>query len=276
MSTHEWRGAGKASLDRARAELDARTRAPRAQPGRIGADLESAAVLLDEQVSLRRALTDPGASGRDKAQLIEALLRGRVGSDALSVLVGMVRGRWSGPRDLADAIAELADTADLVAAERDGAPDRVEDELFDLVDIIRRQPALRQVLDDRFIAGAAKESLVRELLGHRVHPVTEVLVLRSVARPRGLPVEVRLGDCGRLAARRRDRLAAVVSCAVPLDGESRRRLENALRGIYGRPVRVHAAVDPSVIAGLRIRVGDEVIDGTLAARVAGARHRLSA
>ena len=45
-------------------------------------------------------------------------------------MAGLARSRWSAPRDLADAVAELAIRADLAVAERDGRLDEVEDELF--------------------------------------------------------------------------------------------------------------------------------------------------
>ena len=58
-------------------------------------------------------------------------------------------------------------------------------------------------------------------------------------------------------------LHAVVSSAAPLDPADARRIERALTGRFGKPVRLEPVHDPEILGGLVIRVGDQVIDDSV-------------
>jgi len=64
-----------------------------------------------------------------------------------------------------------------------------------------------------------------------------------------------------------------VRSAVPLEQSEKDRLARALAGIYGHDVQVKAEVDPSVLGGLTVQVGDEVVDGTIAGRLDRLKRR---
>jgi F-type H+-transporting ATPase subunit delta len=76
------------------------------------------------------------------------------------------------------------------------------------------------------------------------------------------------------AADRRRQVVAHVVAAAPLTTEQRSRLEAALQRRYGR-VRLNVDVDPSVLGGLRVQVGSELVDGTVTARLDEARRRMA-
>jgi F-type H+-transporting ATPase subunit delta len=76
------------------------------------------------------------------------------------------------------------------------------------------------------------------------------------------------------AARRRQQVVAHVVAAAPLTTEQRDRLEAALQRRYGR-VRLNIDVDPSVLGGIRVQVGSELVDGTVTTRLDEARRRLA-
>ncbi len=128
----------------------------------------------------------------------------------------MVRSRWSQSRDLVDALEELANTADLTAAQKAGALDNVEDELFRFGRIVSSSTELRAALTNRSAPAASKSELLRSLLGGRANAATERLVTRLVTAPRGRSLESGLESLSKLAAERRDRTVAVVTSAVPL------------------------------------------------------------
>ncbi|MEO3749664.1 F0F1 ATP synthase subunit delta [Streptomyces sp. B6B3] len=240
-------------------------------------ELAAVTALLDREVSLRRVLTDPSQPGEPKAELVGRLLGGQVGGEAVDLVSGMVRSRWSASRDLVDAVEELADTADLIAAERAGVLDTAEDELFRFGRIVVSSPELRSTLagrDDDEVARSAKSALVRRLLGGRAQEVTQRLVVRLVERPRGRSLEGGLEDLSKLAAERRDRSVAVVTSAVPLSDSQQRRLGDALAKLYGRAIRLNLDVDPEVLGGISVRIGDEVIEGTVVGRLDEVDRRL--
>jgi F-type H+-transporting ATPase subunit delta len=238
-------------------------------------DLASVTALLDREVSLRRVLTDPAQPGEGKAELVRRLLDGQVGGETLDLIAGMVRSRWSTSRGLVDATEELADVADLVAAEREGALDDVEDEIFRFGRTVASSTELRSALTSRTATAAAKSELLHSLLDGKARPATERLIIRLVTRPRGRSLEGGLENLSKLAAGRRDRSVAVVTSAVPLSDRQKQRLGDALAKLYGRRVHLNLDVDPEVLGGVTVRIGDEVIDGTVADRLDEARRRMA-
>lgn len=268
-------GASRDALAAARERLDALTDNTSVAPAVLAEELAAVTGLLDHEGALRRALTDPAQPGEAKATLAQRVLRSQVSEETLDLISGTVRSRWSQPRDLVDAIEELANTADLIAAQRVGVLDDVEDELFRFGRIVAQSSELRAVLSGRGTSDEAKGSLVRSLVGGKVDAVTERLVVRLVTHPRGRSLEAGLDALSKLAAARRDRVVAVVVSAVPLSDRQKQRLGTALARTYGRQVHLNLGVDPEVIGGISVRIGDEIINGTIADRLDEANRRLA-
>src|SRR3954447_22353592 len=101
-------------------------------------ELFSVAHVLDGQLSLRRALSDPSVRPDDRAGLVRRLLSAKVAGNTLEVLEAVARQRWSRPLDLVEATETLATEAALDAADARGELDGVEDELFRFGRIIPR------------------------------------------------------------------------------------------------------------------------------------------
>jgi F-type H+-transporting ATPase subunit delta len=268
-------GASREALAAARERLDALTDSTSADAGRLADELAAVTALLDREVGLRRVLTDPAQAGEAKAALAPRLLGSQVGGQTVDLVSGMVRTRWSQTRDLVDALEELAETADLTAAQKAGALDDVEDELFRFGRIVTSNTELRAALTDRAATAPAKRELLGSLLGGRADATTERLVTRLVAAPRGRSLEAGLESLSKLAAERRDRMVAVVTSAVPLSDQQKQRLGGALAKLYGRQMHLNLDVDPEVLGGIRVQVGDEVINGSLADRIEDAGRRLA-
>ncbi|NUR41238.1 MAG: F0F1 ATP synthase subunit delta [Streptomyces sp.] len=268
-------GASREALAAARERLDALTDNTSVSARTLADELAAVTALLDREVSLRRVLTDPAQAGEAKADLARRLLGGQVGGETADLVSGMVRSRWSQSRDLVDALEELAVLADLTAAQQSGALDDVEDELFRFGRIVASNTELRAALTDRAATGSAKSELLRSLLGGRADAATERLVTRLVTAPRGRSLEAGLESLSKLAADRRNRLVAVVTSAVPLSDAQKQRLGAALGKLYGHPVHLNIDVDPEVLGGIRVQVGDEVINGSIADRIEDAGRRLA-
>ncbi|MET9624437.1 MULTISPECIES: F0F1 ATP synthase subunit delta [unclassified Streptomyces] len=268
-------GASREALAGARESLDALTDNTSVDAAKLAGELAAVTALLDREVSLRRVLTDPAQAGEAKAELAGRLLGGQVGGVAVDLVSGMVRSRWSQSRDLVDSVEELANTADLTAAQQAGALDDVEDELFRFGRIVSSSTELRSALTDKAATASAKSELLRSLLGGKANPVTERLVVRLVTHPRGRSLEAGLESLSKLAAARRDRMVAVVTTAVPLSDQQKQRLGAVLAKLYGREMHLNLDVDPTVLGGIAVQVGDEVINGTIAERLDEATRRLA-
>ena len=267
--------ASREALAAARERLDALTDSTSVDVAKLAEELAAVTALLHREVSLRRVLTDPAQGGESKAGLAGRLLSGQVGGETVDLVSGMVRSRWSQSRDLVDSVEELANTADLTAAQRDGTLDEVEDELFRFGRIVDSAKELRSALTEPSATPAAKGELLRSLLGGKAQPVTERVIVRLVTQPRGRSLEAGLESLSKLAAARRDRMVAVVTSAVPLSDQQKQRLGAALAKIYGRSMHLNLDVDPEVLGGISVRVGDEVINGTIADRLDEATRRMA-
>lgn len=268
-------GASREAQAAARERLNTLTDSTSVDATTLADELAAVTALLHREVSLRRVLTDPAQPGEAKAELAGRLLGGQVGGEAVDLVSGMVRSRWSASRDLVDSVETLADTADLIAAERAGTLDDVEDEVFRFGRTVSSSPELRAALTSRTAGTSAKTELLHELLGGKAQPATERLVARLVGQPRGRSLEGGLEALSKLAAERRDRSVAVVTSAVPLSDRQKRRLGAALAALYGRQVHLNLDVDPEVLGGITVRIGDEVINGSIADRLDDAQRRMA-
>jgi len=273
------RGASRASLTEATQHLAAVLSGSVAR-GRmalvVGGDLFAVVHLLDREHALRRALADPAKPGDEKAAVAGALLAGKVSPAAAKFTAAAVRLRWSSPRELADALAQLAVIALVTAADAERKLDDLEDELFRFSRVVAAQPELRIALSNPLLPPERKHDLISWLLEGKVTDVTQRLISEAAEHPRGRSLDANLEEYARLAAQWRERLVAVVRTATELSADQRARLAAALAGAYGHEVHLNVVIDPGVIGGLSVQVGDEVIDGTVASRVAAVRRRLVA
>jgi F-type H+-transporting ATPase subunit delta len=122
------------------------------------------------------------------------------------------------------------------------------------------------------LAPSAKSAIVAELLRGRGTAATQEVLSHQVAHLRGRRLDAVVDQLVELAADQRQRVVAEVRVARPLDPEQERRLADVLSRLQGRTVRLNIAVDPTVLGGVHVRIGDEVIDGTVASRLEQARR----
>ena len=240
----------------------------------LSEELFGATATIDGSAALRRALADPSREPEAKRALAERLFGGRVGEATARLLDTVVSQRWAAERDLPDMTEELAVETVMASAEAGGRLDSVEDELFRFGRVVAGNSGLRDALTDRQATGEAKATLVGSLLEGKASPETLRLAKQAVLAPRARRFDRVLEAYLTVAARRREQLTATVISAAPLDEAQRDRLARALSEMYDKPVQTNVIVDPQVLGGLRIQVGDEVVDGTIARRLDEAKRRL--
>jgi F-type H+-transporting ATPase subunit delta len=268
------RGISRASLAEVQERLSSLT-APPADAAALGDELFAVAGLLSGQPALRRALSDPSRPAGARAALATGLLSGKVSTAAAELIAAVAAARWSGQGDLLDAVERLAAEAIVAAAEQAGRLDDLEDELFRFGRIVGARPDLRAALTNPFAAADAKRRLVSELLAGKVTPEALRLVTQAAVNPLGRSLDTSLESYAEIAAERRERLVAEVHVAVPLGDAQRSRLAAALAATYGHQVHLNVVLDPKVAGGLTVRIGDELIDASVATRLADARRRLA-
>ncbi len=231
--------------------------------------------VVDGSASLRRALADPSREGSDKAELAKGVFGGKVGETTADLLAAVAEQRWAAERDLTDTLESLAVQSLLASAESEGRIDRVEDELFRFERIVAGDPGLRDTLSSRNTDGQGKAELVHGLLADKTAPETARLAEQAVRDPRGRRLDRVLESYLALAARRRDQLTALVTVAAPLSEQQQARLRTALEGHYGKAVVLQVVQDEAVMGGIRVQIGDDVVDGTVLRRLEEARRHVT-
>ena len=240
----------------------------------LGGELFEVVTLLGGEHTLRRWLADQANSSEDKTALIGRILEGKVSPSTVIVVSDVVAQPWSTARDMQDALERMAVYA-TVASVEGGRLDELEDELFRFQRIVVAEPDLRAALTRDGVDHSHRRSLVENLLSGKVNAATSALVAQAVTNPRGRTLEQALDNFGQLVAERAQRYIAVVRTAHALSEDWQERLRALLSRKYGRDIHLNIEVAPEILGGLSIQVGDEVIDGTIAGRIAEVQRRLA-
>ncbi|WP_404290466.1 F0F1 ATP synthase subunit delta [Glutamicibacter arilaitensis] len=240
-------------------------------------DLFAVLEVLDANAGLRRALTDPAREAAAKASLLAQLLRGKVSADAEAVVAELASYRWSSERDISDALETLAVTAvTAVAEQQDGASGlaKLEQDLFSFIEVVRSNHELQRALDEAQAPAEAKSTLALKLVPNASR-TSKVLIQQAVAAPRGLKPLTLVERFVELVAKRQQRWIATVTSTVKLSETQLQRLEQGLNKFYGRELNLNISIDPKLVGGLVVKVGDEVVDASVASRVADLRRALA-
>jgi F-type H+-transporting ATPase subunit delta len=241
---------------------------------RLGDELFAVTRLLADQKSLRRHLADPAVPESARSGLLERLLGGQVQRPTFEAAAAAVSARWSRSIDLVDGLETMARNAVLAAAEKAGLLDEVEDELFRFGRILDREPELAGLLADHGTPLDGRVALLDGLLDGKVSAPTAALLRQSVRLPRGRHLDTVAEELAELAAARRQRSVARVTTPVALTAQQEDRLRDTLGRLYGRPMSLQIYLDEALLGGLVVRVGGEVIDGSIAGKISTARRTL--
>lgn len=246
------------------------------QLGAIAEELFAVADAIDSSNQLVRLLSDAGRPGEVKEQAVRTLLGSKVSALALDLTVQVVRRRWSEQEDILDALELLGVAAYLEQARREDRLSAVESQLVQVSRMIDSTPELTTALDGLRERPAERSALVTDLLRSRTQELTAAIAARAVGRRSDTKPARRVEEFARFAAEQRRRSVAQVASAVPLTDTQQARLASLLAGIYGREIQIDLQVDPTVVGGMRIQVGDDLYDATVLARLAKARQQLVA
>lgn len=265
-------GRSRQSLVAARASLDAAVKgADAVSASTLGSELFFIADVLDTNIAVRRALTDTSRDAQSKDAFISELFGKKVGAQGLTIVKAISAMRWSGAKDLVQVVEQLAIEAEASAANIAGELDRVEDEIFTASRTIAGSSELRKALSSD--AKDAKAVLVSQIL-KGASSSTVKLVSQLVNSWRGRSVEAAFADYAHSLAARRNRVIALVKTAAPMSVAQHDRLAAALNKQVGQPVRINIEIDTNVVGGVSVRFADELVDGTVSNRLAGAARAL--
>lgn len=260
---------GSATTQALAATTSALTAAPGVDLG-VARELFAAVRTLAGSSQLSGALSDASVPAEARRALVLRVFGGYSAATG-SVLDAAVAERWSSSADLISGIEEAGVRA---AAMAEPQVD-VEAELFSVARTIAANPELELALGSRLGDASAKGALIESLLKGRAAASTVAIVSSLVQVPRERRVRSMLSRALRVVADQRGRAVATVFAAAELTDEQTSRLQRTLAARYGTEVSLNVVLDPTVVGGVRIEIGDDVIDATVSSRLGDLRQRLA-
>ena len=237
-------------------------------------ELLQIARLLSADKALRVALTDSGQPAAARLALVDDLFGAKFSAGVVAVMRAAVNGRWAAAEDVVDATEAVAAEVTFRAAAAAGTLDAIEEEIFHFTRAASTTAELQMALTNPALPDSAKSAIVHDLLGGKAHAESVELVAHTASNLRGRRVDQALGTLSEQAAAVRGREVAEVRVAVAISAEQRSRLGSVLSRIAGHDVSLNVVIDPSVIGGVSVRLGEELIDGSVRTRLDQARRAL--
>jgi F-type H+-transporting ATPase subunit delta len=267
-------GSSRQSLVAARGALDSAVKGASASAAsELSSQLFFAADVFASKTSLRRAFTDGSRDASSKKALVADLFGSKISPTASELLSTIANLRWSAAGDLVIVIEQLAIEAQASAANIDGELDRVESELFSVSRLVADNFELRKALVGHGSV-AAKGALISEVLSKSASGSTVKLAMALVISLRGRSIEAAFADYLFGLANRRNRLIALVRVAAEITDAQKSRLAAAIEKQVGQPISVNIQIDPSIIGGVSVKFADDLVDGSISNRLAGAGRAL--
>ena len=236
-----------------------------------GEQLFEAARVIGDSAQLRSALADPSADPKDKAAVIGAIFSG-VSAPARELLAEIVSTRWSTQDDLLAGIEEIGIRA--VASSATAKTD-IEAELFSFGSAVSSNAELELAVGSKLGSAASKSALVTKLLSGKASPQTLAIVNHVVQQPRGRRIGELVRTAASLVADEAGLAVATIITAAPISPAQLDRLRAGLAKSYGRELKLNQVIDPSIIGGIRVQIGDDVIDGSVSTRLNDLRLQLA-
>ena len=240
----------------------------------ISSGLFKALVAIDSSTGLRRALTDSSRDASSKSDLVSDLFKKSLTGPVLALIATATSLRWSSPSGIADAIEQIAVEAEATAANLGNSLDQVQSEIFTFSKLLIENPDLRTSLSDRAQSPAAKQELLNSIFGKKCSASTSNLLAHSVEARRARSIEKTIDAYSHAVTARRNRVNAHIKSSIALSDVQAKKLADSLTKQIGQPVHLNIEIDPSILGGISIRFGDEVIDGTISNRLAEASRAL--
>ena len=263
------RGEASRIADReSRDSLAPKLRDTREDAWRIGNELFTITKVLDDSIQLERALTDPSRPVADKVAVLKELLGDNAHPMTMEIMTDLVSRRWSRARDIANAVEDFGVDAMMYYADATDATLQVSIELSELHSALLNLPVVRAKLYDYQATSEARVKLFREVFsGKTLNKVTMRLAEHATCNLRRRRYLETIQWLINKFSRHMGESMVTVTTAIPLKKEQIKRLVEVYSAKVGRQVHINSVVDPTVLGGMRIQVGDEVTDNTVVAQL---------
>ena len=271
------RGEASRIADRvSRDSLAPKLRATAEDAWRIGNELFSVTNVLDRNIRLERALTDPSRPVEDKVALLNKLVGDQAHEMTMEILTDLVGRRWSRVSDIANAVEDFGVDGMMYYADATDATLQVSIELAELHSALLNLPVVRSGLSSDRAPAEARIKLLYALVGNKdLNKVTMRLAEHAACNPRRRRYLSTIHWLINKFSRHMGESMVTVTTAAPLNPEQIDKLIAVYSKKLGRPVHINSNVDPTVIGGMCIEIGDEVTDNTVVAQLQQLQRRVT-
>lgn len=263
------RGEASRIADRiSRDSLAPKLRATGEDAWRIGNELFTITNVLDHNIQLERALTDPSRPVEDKVAVLKELIGSQAHPMTMEIMTDLTGRKWSRAQHIANAVEDFGVDAMMYYADATGATLQVSIELAELHSALLNLPVVRSKLHDTSASAEARIKLLHDVLGKTdFNKVTMRLAEHATCNPRNRRYLETIQWLINKFSRHMGESMITVTTAAPLSIEQIKKLTAVYTAKLNHPVHINSVVDPTVIGGMRIQVGDEVTDNTVIAQL---------
>ena len=263
------RGEASRIADRvSRDSLASRLRDSGEDAWRIGNELFTITNVLDHNIQLERALTDPSRPVEDKVAVVKTLIGDEAHPLTMEIMSDLVSRRWSRVSDIANAVEDFGVDGMMYYADHTNTTLQVSVELAELHSALLNLPVVRTKLYDATVSSEARIKLLYSLIGNAdFNVVTKRLAEHATCNLRNRRYLQTIQWLINKFSRHMGESMVTVTTATPLSKEQVKKLVAIYSAKTGHPVHINSVVDPTVLGGMRIQVGDEVTDNTVVAQL---------
>jgi F-type H+-transporting ATPase subunit delta len=160
-------------------------------------------------------------------------------------------------------------------AQAETAVPRVEEELFRLRELLKANPALLEFLKDPNIQREGKGKALAELFQGRVHPLVLSMLLTLSDQDRASRLQAIVEELSAIASAARQKVSGEVTTAVRLDDATLARLAAELSRVTNKNVQLFQKEDPTILGGVIVKIGEQIIDGSLRRKLNQIKEQLA-
>ena len=235
---------------------------------RIGNELFTITSALDHNIQLERALTDPSRPVEDKVAVVKTLIGDQAHPLVMEIMSDLVSRRWSRVSDIANAVEDFGVDGMMYYADYTNTTLQVSIELAELHSALLNLPVVRTKLYDATVSSEARVKLLYSLIGDAdFTKVTKRLAEHATCNLRNRRYLQTIQWLINKFSRHMGESMVTVTTATPLSKEQVEKLVAIYTAKTGHSVHINSVVDPTVMGGMRIQVGDEVTDNTVVAQL---------
>jgi len=236
----------------------------------LAANLFAAALGLSGSKALRRALTDSSSEPSRRQELARGAFAS-LSTDAKKLLAELAILPWSHADDLQGALEDLG--IRVLAATSKGID--LVGELLAVSKLAHSDAELELALGSKRASGEARAALAGSLIAGKVSPQALAIVQHLVNDPRGRRMGAMLSAAAETVADQAGTGLAMVTVAKPLTASQRASIQALVKKKYGQEHYLAEVINPDVVGGAKIRVGHDVIDGSIQTRLLDLRTKLA-